>query len=173
MEHVENDTKPPKVSSTSPSSGAIGVAASAAVRATFNEAMNPATVNGSTVALRNSSNTLVPSTVSYSSAERRVTITPSSPLAFSSVYTASIKGGPTGVADLAGNRLAADSTWSFTTTAPPPPPPNEGPGGPILVISNAGNPFSQYYAEILRAEGLNDFAAADISEPDPGASGLA
>ena len=59
--------------------------------------------------------------------------------------------------------LAADSTWSFTTAAPPPPPPDEGPGGPILVISNAANPFSRYYAEILRAEGLNEFTATDIS----------
>jgi hypothetical protein len=32
-----------------------------------------------------------------------------------------------------------------------------GPGGPMLVISSASNPFSLYYAEILRAEGLNAF----------------
>ena len=42
---------------------------------------------------------------------------------------------PTGVKDLAGNALAADVTWSFTTAAPPPPPPDEGPGGPILVVA--------------------------------------
>ena len=30
--------------------------------------------------------------------------------------------------------------WSFTTPAAPPPPPDEGPGGPILVISVAGEP---------------------------------
>ena len=38
-----------------------------------------------------------------------------------------------GVTDVAGNALAADRTWTFTTAAPPPPPPTEGPGGPILV----------------------------------------
>ena len=42
-------------------------------------------------------------------------------------------------------------------------PKSEGPGGPILVISNSLNPFSSYYSEILRAEGLNEFAVLDIS----------
>ena len=41
--------------------------------------------------------------------------------------------------------------------------PTVGPGGPILVVTAAANPFSQYYAEILRAEGLNAFGVADIS----------
>ena len=68
--------------------------------------------------------------------------------------------------DVAGNPLAADYTWSFTTQALPPPPPTEGPGGPILVIGYSGNPFSRYYAEILRAEGLNAFEAIDISAVD-------
>ncbi len=50
---------------------------------------------------------------------------------------------------------------------PPPDDPipslNQGPGGPILVISSSGNPFSRYYAEILRAEGLNAFYVMDMS----------
>ncbi|MCO5237242.1 MAG: hypothetical protein M9933_13325 [Chitinophagaceae bacterium] len=41
--------------------------------------------------------------------------------------------------------------------------PNDGPGGPILVISSASNPFSRYPVEILRAEGLNAFDATDIT----------
>jgi hypothetical protein len=40
-------------------------------------------------------------------------------------------------------------------------PPSEGPGGPILVVASAGDPFSRYYAEILRAEGLNEFEVGD------------
>jgi hypothetical protein len=35
--------------------------------------------------------------------------------------------------------------------------------GPILVIGTASNPFSRYTSEILRAEGLNEFFAMDIS----------
>ena len=42
----------------------------------------------------------------------------------------------------------------------------EGPGGPILVITTAANPFSQYYAEILRAEGFNAFSTMDLSLVD-------
>jgi ABC-type sugar transport system substrate-binding protein len=41
-------------------------------------------------------------------------------------------------------------------------PPSGAPGGPILVITDPSNPFTGYYAEILRAEGLNEFALADI-----------
>ena len=38
------------------------------------------------------------------------------------------------------------------------------PGGPILVITNAENQFGRYYPEILRAEGLSEFIATDISK---------
>ena len=40
---------------------------------------------------------------------------------------------------------------------------NGGPGGPILVVTNSANPFAEYYAEILLAEGLNSFALKGIS----------
>ena len=40
--------------------------------------------------------------------------------------------------------------------------PNQGPGGPILVITSPSSTFGKYYAEILRTEGLNAFAVADI-----------
>src|SRR6185295_1666010 len=39
----------------------------------------------------------------------------------------------------------------------------QGPGGPILVVTSSGNPFSSYYAELLRAEGLNAFAVTPIT----------
>src|SRR5215510_2624058 len=40
--------------------------------------------------------------------------------------------------------------------------PNTGPGGPILVVTSSGSTFSKFYAEILRAEGLNSFAVIDV-----------
>ena len=73
-------------------------------------------------------------------------------------------GGSTGVKDTSGNAMAANYTWSFTTGANP----TTGPGGPILVVTSAANPFSNYYAEILRAEGLNEFATADIADGSRG-----
>jgi hypothetical protein len=39
--------------------------------------------------------------------------------------------------------------------------PEQGPGGPVLVVTDPGDPFGTYYAEILRAEGLNEFAVTD------------
>jgi uncharacterized protein (DUF2345 family) len=42
--------------------------------------------------------------------------------------------------------------------------PDQGPGGPILVIASTANPFSRYYAEILRTEGFNAFSVTDISQ---------
>jgi hypothetical protein len=39
--------------------------------------------------------------------------------------------------------------------------PGQGPGGPVLVVTDAGDPFGRYDAEILRAEGLNEFAVID------------
>jgi len=46
-----------------------------------------------------------------------------------------------------------------------PPPPDDtdnGPGGPILVISKTGSPFTRYLGEILLAEGLNQYAIQEI-----------
>lgn len=40
--------------------------------------------------------------------------------------------------------------------------PNQGPGGPILVITSPTSTYGKYYAEILRTEGLNEFSVIDI-----------
>lgn len=47
------------------------------------------------------------------------------------------------------------------------PPATTGPGGPILVIGSAANSFSRYPAEILNAEGLNEYTAMDVSLVTP------
>ena len=160
---VGPDTTPPQVSSVTPASGATSASVTVPVTVTFNENVNAATVTTSTFQLRDAANTLVPSTVSYSQGSRTATLQPGSALAYSTTYTATVKGGSAGVKDVAGNALASDRVWSFTTQAAPPPPPGDGPGGPILVVGWSGNPFSRYYSEILRNEGLNAFAAVDVS----------
>ncbi len=167
VESVGPDLTPPTVASRVPASNATGVSATAAISATFDEALDLASVTGATFTLTGPGTTPVAGTVAANGTT--ATFTPAAPLAWSTVYTATLKGGTTDprVKDLAGNALAADASWSFTTAAPPPPPPTEGPGGPILVISSAVNPFSRYYAEILRAEGLNAFTAMDITLVTP------
>jgi hypothetical protein len=155
------DTTPPTVSSVSPSAGASGVDPQSSVSATFSEALDPSTVNGTSMQLLDASSSPVPVTVTYNPGSTTVTLTPLSALLNSSTYTVIIKGGI--IKDIAGNALAADYSWSFTTAAAPAPPPTEGPGGPILIVSSSTNPFSRYYTEILRNEGFNEFTAMDIS----------
>src|SRR5947209_12311002 len=83
--------------------------------------MTAGTITVSTVILQTRSTTLAPSTTLYRSTNT-ATLTPSAPLANLTVYTATVKSGPSGVKDLAGNALASDFIWSFTTlpdTIPP------------------------------------------------------
>ncbi|MET0771309.1 MAG: hypothetical protein ABW081_15475, partial [Solirubrobacteraceae bacterium] len=46
-------------------------------------------------------------------------------------------------------------------------PPGDGAGGPILVVTDPGDPFGRYYAEILRAEGLTAFDVSDLAAVTP------
>ncbi|HEY7174596.1 MAG TPA: DUF4082 domain-containing protein, partial [Micromonosporaceae bacterium] len=160
---VGPDTTPPIVTNVQPASGAGNVAPTTSVTAFFNEAMAVATINTTNFELRDAGNALVSATVTYDAVTRSATLQPSAPLAYETGYTARVKGGSSGVTDKAGNPLAADFVWPFATAAAPKPPPWTGPGGPILVISAPSNPFTQYYAEILRAEGLNEFSVVDMS----------
>ncbi len=163
---VGPDVTPPTVITRSPSPGATNVAVSASATATFSEPLDPATVNSSTFELLDPGSASVGATVSWDNPTRTATLTPTSPLDYATTYTAILRGGasPPHIKDVAGNPLAADVSWSFTTAGPPP---TEGPGGPILVISTGANPFSRYFAEILRAEGLNEFTAMDLSLVTP------
>jgi hypothetical protein len=71
-----------------------------------------------------------------------------------------VKGEKGGIRDSAGNELGGTTATTFTTGLSP----MQGPGGPLLIITSKTNPFSGYYAEILRAEGFNEFATIDIDD---------
>src|SRR5262245_11402212 len=115
------DTRPPTVTSFSPKAGATDSIVDRNVIVTFSEAMDPATVNISTIELRDPSNALVPAIVFYQASSFTAALNPVADLAPRVTYTARIRGGSTDprVKDLAGNALAADVTWSFTTTPVP------------------------------------------------------
>ncbi len=104
------DTTPPTVSATNPADAATGVFVENAISITFSETMNAATINATTFTLEDSVHTPVLASVSY--AGNTATLTPINPLAQNTVYTATVT---TGAKDLAGNALAADHSWSFTT----------------------------------------------------------
>jgi Domain of unknown function (DUF4082)/Bacterial Ig-like domain/Bacterial Ig domain len=109
----------PTIRARTPAPDAIGVATATTVTAMFSEAMNPATITGTTFSLRTAADTLVDAlvdaTVDYDSTTQVATLTPSAALAAGQTYTATMAGGPSGVNDAAGNALAADWVWSFTT----------------------------------------------------------
>ena len=108
------DTRPPLVSTVTPANGATGVPVTTTVTATFDEAMDPATITASTFTLTYGSGTAVPASVSYNASSKTATLTPSSSLPTGQTFTATVKSGASGVKDAAGNPLAADKTWTFT-----------------------------------------------------------
>ena len=110
-----SDITPPLISTVSPLNGATGVVTGTLITATFNEAIDPATVTGTTFQLRDAGNNLIPASGNTSLGQ--ITLDPTSTLAGSTVFTATITGGASGVKDLAGNALASNFSWSFTTSA--------------------------------------------------------
>ena len=108
------DTTAPTISGTINADGAVNVAVNAKAGATFSEGMNAATINSTTVFLTQGA-AVVPGTVSYSGVS--MVFSPSANLASNTVYTVTVKGGTGGVEDLAGNTMARDVLWSWTTGA--------------------------------------------------------
>lgn len=108
------DTFLPKVSGTLNRNGATDVAINTRVGATFSEAMDPLSLNSATFFLMQGANA-VPGTVSYTGVS--AVLVPAGNLAPATAYTATIRGGTGGARDLAGNPMAGDFTWSWTTSA--------------------------------------------------------
>ena len=108
----------PIIISTAPLGGSTNVAVAATVSATFSEAMNTSTLNTSSFTLSQGANS-IPGLVSASGA--LATFSPVSNLDPGLLYSATIT---TAATNLAGNPMAAQFTWSFTTamavdTTPP------------------------------------------------------
>jgi hypothetical protein len=78
--------------------------------------MNAATIDSSTFTLTGPGGAAVTGVVSYTASSSVASFTPSVPLAYDTVYTATIT---TGVADTLGDELSANTVWSFTTAIQP------------------------------------------------------
>jgi hypothetical protein len=102
----------PTVTSTIPADLATDVPLNQAVSATFSKAMNPATINGATFTMTGPGTTAVSGLVAYAAVGNTLIFTPAANLAPSTLFTATIT---TGTTDLAGNALASDYVWTFTT----------------------------------------------------------
>jgi hypothetical protein len=105
------DTTVPTIISYTPSDNAVGVDPTGNITVTFSE---PVTIISSDVELKKSGATVaVAAAVTFDSINNKATIDPSVILDNNSTYTMIVK---TSVADLAGNGLAQEKTWSFTTS---------------------------------------------------------
>jgi hypothetical protein len=111
---------PPTVLSVTPPNNSVAVCPNMIVTATFSEAMNPSSIDGTTFTLTGPGSSPVAGQVTYNAATDTAIFTPSSSLALSTVYTATIT---TGAQDMFGNALAADFVWTFSTGANPCQPP--------------------------------------------------
>lgn len=111
------ETTRPTVTLTVPAAGATGVAPNTKITATFSEDMDPATITGSSFTVVNTTlgGTAVAGNVAYAGVGRIATFTPTTPVTLptNTLFTATIT---TGAADLAGNTLAVNKVWTFTTS---------------------------------------------------------
>jgi hypothetical protein len=125
----------PLIIAVTPADGAVDVVRNVNVTATFDEFMNPATIDSTSFTLKKGT-AIVSGIVSYSGSV--AVLNPSADLDANTLYTATIT---TAVKDLADNPLQVEKTWSFTTgvaKSAGPPPVNLGTAGNFTILSKAG-----------------------------------
>lgn len=110
------DASAPSVILVNPLDLSTNVPLNTAVTATFNEAMDPLSISTATFVVTGPLNTPVLGTMLYDTVSRMGTFTPGSDLQPSTTYNARVT---TGAKDLAGNPLATDYLWTFSTGALP------------------------------------------------------
>src|SRR6266542_5871525 len=117
------DVTPPRIILVNPASSATGVSTEGTVAVTFNEPMDPATINTTTFSLKiTATGANIPGRVTYNVSTRVAEFIPSSPMPSSTSITATVTAG---AKDLAGNGLlltpGSPGIWSFTTRDDTPP----------------------------------------------------
>jgi hypothetical protein len=98
----------PTVTSVTPSQGAMGIAVSTALTATFSQAVVPSTVS---FTLKDSAGNSVAGSLSFGSGNTVATFTPASSLSSSVTYTATVSGAQ----NTSGVAMTSPFSWSFTT----------------------------------------------------------
>ena len=127
------DAQLPMVNATDPMNNATNVARNKVISVVFSEKMDASTINATNLVVAAGGNA-VTGTVRYSGTT--ATFTPSMELGASTTYVATIK---TGAKDLAGNGLAANISWEFTTgeTSATLAPVNLGTSGNYVILAQS------------------------------------
>lgn len=107
---------PPTVTSTTPVSGATGVAINTAISAVFSVPMNSASFTATSFTVNAQGGGGVAGSVSYDAATQTATFMPAANLSYGTTYIATLT---TAVTSSSGQALASNDTWSFTTIQAP------------------------------------------------------
>jgi hypothetical protein len=121
------DETAPTVTFTSPVNDAVDVPLSATVQVAFDEPMDCTTLDGTSVTLTDGGASVLGAVTCLGAT---VTLAPSAPLTAQTLYTGTVT---TGAQDLAGNALAADYVWTFTTGS------DADLSPPVVVFTNPPN----------------------------------
>ncbi len=110
------DSTAPTITALSPPNLGAGICLTKTVTATFSEPMDASTLTATNFTVADGT-AAVAGSVSYNAASQVATFTPTAAAGFaaSRTFTVTIASGNTGVKDLAGNALAANSVSTFTT----------------------------------------------------------
>ncbi len=158
------ETLSPRVLASMPNDGAAEVYPGLPIAIGFSRAMAPETIGPATIALYEEGGASVPVAIAYEPDQRSARLTPRSPLRPGATYRIAVGTGsrPTSTLGLA---LAEPVEARFTVA--PAPHLAAMPGAPVLVAVGPKNPLGPYYAEILRAEGLNLFSVVATIDLTP------
>ncbi|MBU1704061.1 MAG: Ig-like domain-containing protein, partial [Nanoarchaeota archaeon] len=114
---AHDDTTPPTVTSITPVSGATGVSEDTDITVTFSEGIDDSPLTLASVQLSSAYKGWFSGSISYNSNNNIITRSNDYPIAGGTAYTVLVDKGD--IADLSGNDLANDYTWSFTTAGVP------------------------------------------------------
>ncbi len=106
----DGDTTPPQIVSVGPAEDAVEVAVDAVIRVVFSEVIDTNKITAATFTI----NPAISGSFRFEG--DTVWFTPASEWNYSTTYNISVT---TGVTDLAGNRMAANKSWSFETAGNP------------------------------------------------------
>ena len=134
--YTDDNQIAPTVTDHVPSAGLASVSTTAAIVATFNEAMNPSSI---VLEVRDPAGLAVTGTSAYDAGSRSASFTPASPLEPLTEYVATV----TAAKDVAGNDIAAPFAWSFVTVGAVGTAPAsiwDSSATPVMIVTNDTSP---------------------------------